>query len=508
MKGIINVAAVTASCAFFGVVPTRPSSMPAVSARQLLLEYWNRPKTADSMYKGETIEVAGLVQSVTTDPKERVSLKFDVNEMSYAVACRMARGGEADARRLSVGQLVAVRGTVTGASNDRPQLADCQVVWALEAEDPDENKKQSSLVAAASLALCVAEVDAASTLPFLGHTLRKHAAKLEREGRSRLAAMGATAIPCTHPSMPILKRCMPPFYRGVTPGPVNRECNLPSIAAVTNNAAAMVEMSHKPDPLPAAVQQLLDRYTHAKTYRDTGSVVRTFDWPDGSHRVRTEFKSLFVRPDKFRFQWTGGNGSGIVVSDGKRTFFYSAQGARVRCLFQNDLSNSLAAATTGSEGASDTIAGLFGLTRFTSLAPSLLEDVQSDRGEQSYVITGKDPVAGRLVKLHLDPNTGFLTEFDLLPDSTGTSDLESDLYQRRHAEAELADPRLPDKKRASIRNSLELLELYRKTVSTIEVHADIQVDEPIADTSFALPISDSSECESPSLGRFLEAGPE
>jgi outer membrane lipoprotein-sorting protein len=76
------------------------------------------------------------------------------------------------------------------------------------------------------------------------------------------------------------------------------------IAVVTGLPAGADEP--KPDALKA--QDVLDRmakvYADCKSYRDTGVVKTMFVEATGNRTVEKPFKTAFVRPDRFRFEYT------------------------------------------------------------------------------------------------------------------------------------------------------------------------------------------------------------
>src|SRR5262249_45207002 len=76
------------------------------------------------------------------------------------------------------------------------------------------------------------------------------------------------------------------------------------IAGVTGLPAGADEP--KPDALKA--QDVLDRmakaYAGCKSYRDTGVVKTVFVEATGNRTVEKPFRTAFVRPDRFRFEYT------------------------------------------------------------------------------------------------------------------------------------------------------------------------------------------------------------
>ena len=59
---------------------------------------------------------------------------------------------------------------------------------------------------------------------------------------------------------------------------------------------------------PESAQEILaamaQTYASCKSYQDEGRVIKTFFETDGTRTVEIKFKTAFVRPDRFRFQYT------------------------------------------------------------------------------------------------------------------------------------------------------------------------------------------------------------
>jgi outer membrane lipoprotein-sorting protein len=502
MKVALPCIALALSCA-----STPPSA--AVSARQLLKDYWNGPDIADTRYRGRIIEVAGIVQGLVRGPDGRLIIQLDVAETGYAVACHMARSAENGAEKLARGQLIAVHGTGAGAPDDRPELADCRVVWSLE---PDEHGPSPSvpeaIVAGASVCLCLAaDPTTASNYPFgvFQSDRQRIARKLEREARERIESVHASAIPCSHPLISVLERCFtaPPLalpkFADEIPDPAQptqdprAECRLGAISLAILEGRPLLTDAWKPDSLPRVLQDLADRYSRARTYQDTGSRDESFESRDGKHARHEEFRTWFVRPSKFRFEWRGAEGGGILVSDEHGTFVYSGRAATVRCKSRQSLKMALAAATPLAFQSIANITGLLGLTNLTG--PSLgYDDVSVQRMANQDVITGLDPFTASPVKLLLDPRTGLLAELETLPPAHAD---ETDLaaIQRQSPEKTLADPKVTLSVKEARRRNLESAAMIRKTSSSVEVHRNIRIDDPISDDVFSFRLPGGFQCD-------------
>ena len=108
------------------------------------------------------------------------------------------------------------------------------------------------------------------------------------------------------------------------------------------------------------VRQMAIRYSTALSYQDAGSVETKY-LKSGASSVETIlFKTYFMRPRFFRFEWSTLRGhstkeSNAVICNNNKTIVYSAPD---RFDAKDDLSFGIAAATGVSRGAAHTIPSL------------------------------------------------------------------------------------------------------------------------------------------------------
>jgi outer membrane lipoprotein-sorting protein len=166
---------------------------------------------------------------------------------------------------------------------------------------------------------------------------------------------------------------------------------------------------------PKTAAQIVTRmakvYATCASYDDTGVVVTTWYSSDGTRVTQKPFKTWFVRPDLFRFEWKEENagrpersrqGPSVVWSDGKKAYnSYPMDGYAVE---ENEsLGMAIAGATGISSGSAHTISRLliahevggFGLEELTDLTQV---GEATFEGTPCYLIRGKHP-AGDTIEL-------------------------------------------------------------------------------------------------------------
>ena len=158
------------------------------------------------------------------------------------------------------------------------------------------------------------------------------------------------------------------------------------------------------------VQKMAAQYAGAKSYKDEGyvQVIK----PDGSAR-RIEsvnsFKTFYVRPNRFRFEWEANTWDGrkpgnILWSDGKDTFSYHAWGAVEKV---EDIGTAIGYAAGVSTGAAEMVTSLLmenvGGFRITELTRISLLRQEEFEGENCFVVRGHHP-SGAPIDLWISKN--------------------------------------------------------------------------------------------------------
>ena len=119
----VPLAASVASCSS-GSSPASPgplysaNSATKVSAQELFASYSKSKATADKLYKGKLLEVAGAIGNVGTDPilnnAPEVMLSGGVPDRTRGVACTFDQRYASQVAQLRTGQTVAVLGICKG----------------------------------------------------------------------------------------------------------------------------------------------------------------------------------------------------------------------------------------------------------------------------------------------------------------------------------------------------------------------------------------------------------
>ena len=150
----------------------------------------------------------------------------------------------------------------------------------------------------------------------------------------------------------------------------------------------------------SVVERMTARYAGASSYQDTGAVEEVAGDKSGGRRTVLRFKTYFVRPRLFRFEWakisptTKEEDTNVVWSDGKQTYSYHSWDD-VGAERKEDLWMGIAGATGTSRGSAHTVptllmeeVGGFKLTQLTGLTSRGEERVG---GEDCYVVRGYHP---------------------------------------------------------------------------------------------------------------------
>lgn len=145
------------------------------------------------------------------------------------------------------------------------------------------------------------------------------------------------------------------------------------------------------------VQKMAAQYVNAKSYQDTGVVHSISGSEKPVIKEINHFKTFFVRPKLFRFEWndlesSGGKAWYIVWSDAKAVFSYSDLMGFER---EEDLGMAIAGATGISRGAAHSVPVLlmpdesgFRLTEMDRI--TLLRE-EPFEGEECFIVRGFHP---------------------------------------------------------------------------------------------------------------------
>lgn len=164
------------------------------------------------------------------------------------------------------------------------------------------------------------------------------------------------------------------------------------------------------------VAKMAKQYAGAKSYQDTGVVQTVSDKPNGQVEVEEiiVFKTYFVRPQQFRFEWTDNYpppNFNIIWSDGKDTFRYWEPDPVET---KQNLGMGIAGETGVSQGSAHTVPALlleeipgFRVTEMKNIA--LLRDEQFE-GENCFVVRGFHPF-GFPIDLWISKNDFLLRKF-------------------------------------------------------------------------------------------------
>jgi outer membrane lipoprotein-sorting protein len=161
-----------------------------------------------------------------------------------------------------------------------------------------------------------------------------------------------------------------------------------------------IEYQNKDITAQSIVEKMATQYANASSYEDTGVVMDVKEETSGHSETVIKFKTYFVRPNFFRFEWTDRSvvtseeRLSVVWNNGKQTFrYYSWADPAVE--EKENTGFGIASATGVSRGSAHTIptllmkeVGGFGLVELTNL--SLLGEEHFE-GEDCYILRGYHP---------------------------------------------------------------------------------------------------------------------
>jgi hypothetical protein len=111
---------------------TAPESAPSVStppisvnAETLYLAYHRNEVSADAAYKGRTLEVSGIVESIDKDFMDEVVIRLATSNEFESVDAHLNKSEESAAAQLEKGQVVKLTCTGGGMIVGSPTLSDC-----------------------------------------------------------------------------------------------------------------------------------------------------------------------------------------------------------------------------------------------------------------------------------------------------------------------------------------------------------------------------------------------
>jgi outer membrane lipoprotein-sorting protein len=199
---------------------------------------------------------------------------------------------------------------------------------------------------------------------------------------------------------------------------------------VSSAASLMGTAEEQTNPESWSATQILGRmaevYAGCKTYRDAGLVKEVFFAASGDRTVEKPFKTAFIRPDRFRFEYRENNWGDrediyIVWRQGKsvKTWWDIKPGVKK----EKSLSYALAGPTGVSSGSAHTIPALLmpdeiGGSRLNELEdPKRIEDGKFDhvdcfRIEASYEVNAKGIKADTSEILWIDRSTFLVRRID------------------------------------------------------------------------------------------------
>lgn len=148
------------------------------------------------------------------------------------------------------------------------------------------------------------------------------------------------------------------------------------------------------------VEKMAARYAHASSYQDTGVVMDVKGDAAGHSETVIKFKTYFVRPHFFRFEWTDRSAVtseerlNVVWNDGKQTYrYYSWDDPTVEK--EEDIDLGVAGAAGISRGSAHTVPALLmegvGGFRLTELTQLSVLGEEKFEGEDCYIVRGYHP---------------------------------------------------------------------------------------------------------------------
>lgn len=148
------------------------------------------------------------------------------------------------------------------------------------------------------------------------------------------------------------------------------------------------------------VEKMAAQYANASSYQDTGTVMYIKGEAIDQSKTVIRFKTYFVRPHFFRFEWmetsivASDKSLSVIWNDGKQTYeYYSWDDPAVEK--EEDLSLGIAGATGISRGSAHTIPALLmkGISgiRLTEMTNLSILGEESFEGEDCYIVRGYHP---------------------------------------------------------------------------------------------------------------------
>jgi hypothetical protein len=102
-----------------------------ISAVALFEAYSSNEAAADDEYKGKILEVTGVIDSVGKGLFDKIYIALKENNTQFtlgAVRCNVTEDAEDDAKKLSKGQRVTIRGKCDGQAGPIVKIEDCVIV--------------------------------------------------------------------------------------------------------------------------------------------------------------------------------------------------------------------------------------------------------------------------------------------------------------------------------------------------------------------------------------------
>ncbi len=220
------------------------------------------------------------------------------------------------------------------------------------------------------------------------------------------------------------------------------------------------------------LQKLLTRYASCSSYRDSGRV-------QGSEQGQTTFRTFFLRPHKFRFEWTYVEpplGYSFIWCDGNKVFSFNLGEKKE----ENSLSNAIAAATGVLQGTAHTIPTLllpeldasFNSLTLPKLGPYQLANEEEISGKHAFRIFSEKE--NERIDLWIEKSTFALVKYAEW--SRSTPEIEERILEALAT----IDPESADKMRQNFAKQSEEDRISTTTVT----YEDPKFDEPIANEEF------------------------
>ncbi|MEW6455834.1 MAG: hypothetical protein AB1410_03850 [Acidobacteriota bacterium] len=167
------------------------------------------------------------------------------------------------------------------------------------------------------------------------------------------------------------------------------------------------------------IMRMGEKYANFSSYQDTGFIETTFVLNSGKQISRKSFKTYFVRPNLFRFEWRAQLYPEspwilcVLWSDGKDTFTYWESGKFDR---MKSLLDGISANAGVSSGGTTTVPCMLIKSgcRFTLIDLQNLSLVGEDKleGNKCYIIKGIDPKIKKKYKLWIGKKNSLLYKLE------------------------------------------------------------------------------------------------